>query len=118
MKIAINKDFGGFGLSEEAFELLLNRKGIAFEKQEDEDFFEALYFYAGRPHIPDNCIDKYEFYKNRTDADLVAVIEQLLEAANDRYASLAVVEVPDDVSWHIAEYSGLEHVAENHRTWY
>jgi len=24
--------------------------------------------------------------------------------------------VPDDVKWHIHEYDGLEHVAEDHRT--
>jgi len=27
------------------------------------------------------------------------------------------VEIPDDVKWHIHEYDGLEHVAEDHRTW-
>jgi hypothetical protein len=32
MKIAINIDFGGFGLSDEAFESLLQRKDIQFEK--------------------------------------------------------------------------------------
>jgi len=30
---------------------------------------------------------------------------------------LKIVEVPDDANWYIAEYDGLEHVAERHRTW-
>lgn len=37
MKVAINRCFGGFGISDEAFEKLLQRKGIAFEKEESED---------------------------------------------------------------------------------
>ena len=28
-----------------------------------------------------------------------------------------IVDVPDDVQWHLVEYDGLEHIAENHRTW-
>jgi hypothetical protein len=28
-----------------------------------------------------------------------------------------VVEIPDGVEWEIAEYDGLEWVAEKHRTW-
>ena len=31
-KVAINRCFGGFGISDEAFELLLTRKGYAFDK--------------------------------------------------------------------------------------
>ena len=26
-------------------------------------------------------------------------------------------EIPDDVNWYIAEYDGIEHIAERHRTW-
>ena len=47
----------------------------------------------------------------RTDPDLV----KLVEAWGD--SELRVVEVPDDVEWHIAEYDGYEWIAENHRTW-
>jgi hypothetical protein len=48
---------------------------------------------------------------------LVAVVEELGEAAYGECAELSVIEVPDDVEWHIVEYDGLEHVAENHRIW-
>jgi hypothetical protein len=30
---------------------------------------------------------------------------------------LRIVEIPDGVEWHISEYDGIEHIAENHRTW-
>jgi hypothetical protein len=53
----------------------------------------------------------------RDDPYLVKVVEELGEAANGKYADLKVVEVPGDVEWQIAEYDGLEWVAEQHRTW-
>jgi hypothetical protein len=53
----------------------------------------------------------------RNDPILVQVVEELGEEANDKYAHLAIVEIPDDVKWHIEEYDGREHVAEDHRTW-
>jgi hypothetical protein len=34
-----------------------------------------------------------------------------------RNAELKVVEVPDEVSWHIQDYDGKEWVAEDHRIW-
>jgi hypothetical protein len=55
---------------------------------------------------------------DRADPDLVQVVEELGEAANGFGAELDVVEVPDGVDWEIAEYDGMEHIAEKHRTWY
>ena len=54
----------------------------------------------------------------RNDPALVEVVEELGEKANGKYSDLKIVEIPDNVEWHIAEYDGREHVAENHRTWY
>jgi len=54
---------------------------------------------------------------DRTDCDLIAVIEELGDKANGRFAKLKIVEIPDDVEWEIHEYDGLEHIAEVHRTW-
>jgi hypothetical protein len=48
---------------------------------------------------------------------LIAVVEELGEAANGWAASLKIVEIPDGVEWFIHEYDGREHVAERHRTW-
>jgi hypothetical protein len=30
---------------------------------------------------------------------------------------LEIIDIPDDVKWHIAEYGGTEWIAEDHRTW-
>jgi hypothetical protein len=49
---------------------------------------------------------------------LIAVIEEMgVAEASGKYAEITIVEVPDDVKWHIDEYDGIEHVAEDHRTW-
>ena len=117
MKIAINTDFGGFALSEQAFQKLLTLKNIEFEVEETDSFVGNAYYLAGREHADSTYIAQYEFYENRADADLIAVIEEFGEAASGNYANIKIVEIPDGVDWHIAEYDGLEHVAETHRTW-
>ena len=121
MKVAINRCFGGFGISNEAFEKLLDRKGIAFEKVPAKFAFrgdDSDYYKAGSPYSDATHIGSYEFYDQRNDPDLIAVIEEMGDAANSWAADIVIVEIPDDVEWHIHEYDGMEHVAENHRTWY
>jgi hypothetical protein len=119
-KIVINRCFGGFGLSEQAFELLLARKNIEFDKVVDAErsFANTSYYKSGSPHSDATYISEYEFYEQRNDPDLIAVVEQLGESANGWAADLVIVEIPAGVNWHVAEYDGLEHIAENHRTWY
>lgn len=92
MKIAINDCFGGFGLSDAALEEYKSRRDIT-----DPDF----YYYD----IPRDC------------PVLVSMVEEQGEAMNSNYSLLKIVEIPDDVIWYIAEYDGMEHVAERHRTW-
>jgi hypothetical protein len=121
MKVAINRCFGGFGISNEAFEKLLDRKGIAFDKVEAEEgraFVGATYYEAGHSGEDNYYLSDYDMTQNRDDADLIAVIEEMGEKANSWAADIVIVEIPDDVKWHIHEYDGLEHVAEDHRTWY
>jgi hypothetical protein len=91
MKVVINTCFGGFGLSEAAYEHL----GLRWDG----------YGYDFKEH------DK------RDDPRLVEVVEKLGSKANGRFAELKVVEVPDDVEWSIDEYDGVEWVAEKHQTW-
>ena len=87
MKVVINSCHGGFGLSKEAEE-----------------------------YLGCNWWDYYAYGK-RDDPNLVRCVEELGARANDDYASLKVVEIPDGVDWIIDEYDGKEWVAENHRTW-
>ena len=89
MKIVINKRYGGFGLSKEAYEYL----GLAWDGY------------------------GYKYNGNRADHKLVECVETLGDIANGSFAKLKVVEIPDDVEWKIEDYDGVEWVAEVHRTW-
>jgi len=119
MKVAINRCYGGFGLSEAAVDALLIRKGIAFVKTPSK--YESLcgpdYYTPGHVNEDEHYISTYSLHDNRADPDLIAVIEQLGKKANGSCADLKIVEIPDDVEWEISEYDGNEHVAECHRTW-
>jgi len=104
-KIVINACFGGFGLSDEAIAMWRERKGIA----DTERWWQAD---TERPTYADEIA--------RDDADLIAVVEALGEKANTQYSELKVVEVPmwlREKGWHIEEYDGSEHIAEDHQTW-
>jgi hypothetical protein len=120
MKVVINRCFGGFGLSKYAFELLLQRKGVEYETRPAKFAIgdhDVDYYHKGHLGEDEHFITGYEFFDNRSDPDLIAVVEEMGAAADGWAAELAVVEIPDDVKWHIHEYDGMEHVAEDHRTW-
>ena len=116
MKVVINTCFGGFGLSDAAFEDLLNRKGIAWEKVKDKYDLD-VYYNAGHVGDDDHYLSYRQLTVYRGDTDLVAVVEQFGKDVNTPYSSLKIVDVPDDVEWTLEEYDGLEHIAEAHRTW-
>lgn len=137
MKIVINDDFGGFSLSPQGLEEYARLKGIEklywfrIEGIEFGGMSSKLVPVENRPdarsfpiHVahtvpePDNHTISFSNRDiPRDDPDLVSVVEKLGEKANGSSASLRVVEIPDDVDWIISEYDGLEHIAENHRTW-
>ena len=89
MKVVINKCFGGFGLSKEAYKFL---------------------------NIPWDGYG-YDFMDDRSNSTLVKCVEALGDKASGELSHLKVVEIPDDVEWEIAEYDGLESVVEKHREW-
>ena len=54
----------------------------------------------------------------RASRDLVAVVEEMGQAANDEYSALAIIEIPDDVArYYIADNLGWEEIHEEHRAW-
>lgn len=89
MKIVINRCFGGFSLSEKAYQHM----GLKWDG----------YGYA--------------FGISRDDERLVECVEALGTDANGRFANLKVVEIPDEVEWEITDYDGVETIEEVHRTW-
>ena len=127
IKIAINTCFGGFGLSNKGKAALAARKGITltfwksdyerskrkYTKVESDGMFMTATI-DGKEPGDDNCFTIYDI--ERDDPDLIHVIENV-EGAGSGFSDLKVVEIPADVQWEIAEYDGMEHIAEKHRTW-
>jgi hypothetical protein len=102
MKIVINRCFGGFGLSDKACERMIELGYEGLTKSERS---------IGGSYYGHYIIE-------RNNPLLVQVVEELGKEADGFCAELGIVTIPDDVDWYIHEYDGLEHVAENHRTWY
>jgi len=135
MKVVVNRCFDGFGLSAKAIRKYLELKGkkcwfyeevyendqIKYHRVvEEEDFFLSVTEDLGEYPTDEemNCAEYFSEYDiERNDSDLVAVVEELGDEANRRFAELEVVEIPDDVEWEISEYDGVERVEEVHRSW-
>ena len=140
MKIVINSQYGGFSLSLLAIKEYLKLKGkdaffyemkyengkCIYKKIEDDRNTLFISCYTKdlgdwfEDYISNKENDKYYFSSrdiDRTDKDLIKVIEKLKEKADGPCASLKIVEIPDDVDYEIEEYDGNEWVAEKHRTW-
>ena len=90
MKVVINRCYGGFSLSREAYDYLgLEWDGYGFAYEDD-----------------------------RINPKLIECLEVIgCEAASGALASLKIVEIPDDVLWSLEEYDGVEWISELHRTW-
>ena len=112
MKIVINSEYGGFGLSDDAIREYFRNKNWTVVEEKDERGYTHFY----KDAISD---DNYfhEHSVERNDPDLVAVVEKLGKDADAQFSRLKIVEIPDDVDWYVEEYDGLEWVAEAHRTW-
>lgn len=101
MKIVVNRCFGGFSVSEAVYkELGLRWSGYGYPNNK----------------LLDLVSDNPEAY--RADPRLIAAIEKVgIEQAGGDFASLEIVEIPDDVVWEIDEYDGKETVQEKRRRW-
>ena len=92
MKVVINTCFGCFSLSEAAIQRFCELDGC-------------------------NPTDFWAGMVERNDPNLVKVVQELGVDAETPYSELKIVEIPDGIKWHIHEYDGVEHVAEDHRIW-
>jgi len=103
MKIAINICYGGFSLSRAAYEHM----GLAWDG----------YGYLENEHFPDIPESAPET-AYRAHPKLIAAIEELGIDANGQLSSLRIVEIPDNIHWHIRDYDGAESIHEDHRVWF
>ena len=141
MKVVINDCHGGFGLSKEACQRFWDIKGQQVWIEDDIKYKSmglfTVWLVPPEERIESkeetfhemNLDDRKEYnekYSSQTwhyrevgreDPALIQAVEQLGDAANGFAAEIGIIEIPNDVKWHIHEYDGMEHIAEDHRTW-
>ena len=140
MKILVNRCYGGFNISDEAFEEYLNRTGQVFYKRKSKwsslDSLDSFDYYKVSPEeydkiyqeettnkvSSDGHIQSNELYLtssdiSRTDPILIQIVEEMGEKSFGMCSEIEVVNIPDDIKYTIEEYDGNEHIAEAHRTW-
>jgi len=140
-QIVINDCYGGFGLSNLAYEKLIEwgvpvgkyiqekrgkdglykdeprNKNKIFDRKltpKGEDDFNDLYYKY--PDAEDRYWDTW-IGDNRENPLLIKVVKELGKKASGKYANLKIVKIPFDVDYVIEEYDGWEHIAESHRIW-
>lgn len=103
MEILINRDYGGFGLSEEAEKLILKDRGIDVDSLSDEDYSEL------RKEV---LFDGWNYRKElRTNTDVLRIVKEIgLKKAAGNYSKLGIAVVPDNVYFEIEDYDGVEYV--------
>jgi hypothetical protein len=116
-KVVINRQYGGFSLSDAAARKLRTMGCVHAlkeerERAEDKKNPDSLCQSCGRMLSNHNLYDIA-----RDDPMLVQVVEEMGAEAAGSHATLKVVEIPDGVEFTIEEYDGMEWVAETHRTW-
>jgi hypothetical protein len=134
MKVIINRQFGGFHVSEAGYERYAELKGIQLcNHREGSAFNDCFYFdipkdefdrleaQCGENWEAKNALyEKHRVYLDgdyRTDPTLIQVVEELGEEADTQVSDLKVIEIPDDIGWEVHDYDGMESIHEIHRVW-
>lgn len=118
MKIAVNKCFGGFTLSDRAHERLIELGVPCFKSWEEMgENYNGIYIVKAEPIFGLNYASNLDENENRTNPLLIQVIEELREEASGRFGEVEITEIPDDVDWYISDYDGIETIHEKHRSW-
>lgn len=136
MKLVINKCFGGFSLSNEGlarFYQLHGRQTYFFKQNHAKGDYAplepgeraGLLSYAFDVPNPNDFKQKElwaEHYltnrpEDRSDPFLIQTIEEMGKKADGLCAELRIIEIPDNISWELDEYDGIESIHETHRSW-
>lgn len=132
MKVVINNCYGGFGLSDKAIRMIMKGRGLGCYRyiltkydykngieeytrlDDDEECEDRLIDYFTEDHgkiinkFPQGGYWYYRIQLERTDKDLIEVVEKLGSEANTSCSNLVIVEIPDDADYEISDYDGLE----------
>jgi hypothetical protein len=131
VKIVYNACHGGFSLSDEAVMAYADRKGWTLFRETSQYGFDTYWRVPER--LRTGIIPSEEWYSatedakeasnkryselvfeprdiDRSDPDLVAVVEELGSLAGGRHANLRIADVPAGARYRIDEYDGYESV--------
>lgn len=116
-KIVINKCYGGFGLSEKAYERLIELGMTTGDINDNDGKFDISISKDKEPLSNKYYAHNHHQIEFRKDKRVVKVVKELGLEANGGFANLKIVNIPKDVEITIEEYDGVEWIAEKHRTW-
>lgn len=137
MKVILNKCYGGFGVSQKAYELYAKKKGIELfvyklECTNDKPIYRktdmgssifTITFtkdFGDYVDLYDDNSEKYilELCSNhREDPVLIEVVEELGDRANSPFSKLVVVDIPDGMEYEIDDYDGVETLHQKVEKW-
>lgn len=139
MKVILNKCFGGFSVSDQAYRLYAQKKGLQlyrycrdYDKKTKKLFYKKLndnensflteFFIK---NLGDEFEYKQDYYQykivlnqtNREDPILIEVIEELGEKANGDCSRLKIVDIPNDMKYVVFDYDGIESLHTDMPVW-
>ena len=137
MKVILNKCYGGFGVSQKAYELYAKKKGIEIfayklECTNDKPIYRktdmgssifTITFtkdFGDYVDLYDDNSEKYilELCSNhREDRVLIEVVEELGDRANSPFSKLVIVDIPDGMEYEIDDYDGVETLHQKVEKW-
>ena len=113
MKVVINVDWGGFGISEACARRMAELGDTDAKNMIDEyerrktsatEFESDRYWYCYWSGKRDNPV-------------LIRAVKELGAKSWGTYAKLKVVNIPDGTEYEIDDYDGRESIHEKHRSW-
>ena len=146
MKLVVNRCYGGFRLSDKAYEWL-GQRGIPIvpyypstrvnqrfveDPRNNKNNGKVIFDRKISPKDPDNVLDTEErtilamgrywdgwtrMEEHRGDPLVVQCVEALGKDASSSLSELEVVNIPDGIQWRLDDYDGIESVEEQHRSW-
>ena len=136
-KVILNKCYGGFQVSDKAYQLYAKKKGlklfkydyiyknakIFYKKSNKEDSLFMTYFtkdFGEAGEISEEDYEKYHLYlntENREDPVLIEVVEELGKEASGTCGNLVIVEIPKELDYVIDDYDGIETLHEKVQEW-
>ena len=137
MKVILNKCYGGFGVSQEAYELYAKKKGIElfaykleivsgkpiYKKTNTGSSIFTITFTKDFGDYIDLSNDNFSEYclnlrnNHREDLVLIEVVEELGERANSPFSKLVVVDIPDGMEYEVDDYDGVETLHQKVKKW-